>query len=196
MDGKLRNMTAIYLTQNGKMLMLYRVGSRVVSPSWCGIGGHFEKDELNDAKATKEALEDAKLEITEENADRIGCIVGSGIGGIGTIEKEHEKLLEKGAKRVSPLLIPMIIGNMASGNVSIHFGLKGKSTCIVTACASGTNSIGEAFRSIKYGEADAMESDPGCSHSGPGYGCADGECLGIYPVHLSGDHPAPCLEGS
>ena len=106
--------------------------------------------------AAKEALEDAKLEITEENADRIGCIVGSGIGGIGTIEKEHEKLLEKGAKRVSPLLIPMIIGNMASGNVSIHFGLKGKSTCIVTACASGTNSIGEAFRSIKYGEADAM----------------------------------------
>lgn len=106
--------------------------------------------------ATKEALEDAGLEITEENADRVGCIIGSGIGGIGTIEKEHQKLLEKGAKRVSPLMIPMIIGNMASGNVSIHFGLKGKSTCIVTACASGTNSIGEAFRSIKYGEADAM----------------------------------------
>ena len=78
--------------------------------------------------ATKEALEDANLEITEENADRIGCIIGSGIGGIGTIEKEHQKLLEKGAKRVSPLMIPMIIGNMASGNVSIHFGLKGKST--------------------------------------------------------------------
>ena len=106
--------------------------------------------------ATKEALEDAKLEVTEENADRIGCIIGSGIGGIGTIEKEYQKLMEKGSKRVSPLLIPMIIGNMASGNVSIHFGLKGKSTCIVTACASGTNSIGEAFRTIKYGEADAM----------------------------------------
>lgn len=106
--------------------------------------------------AAKEALEDAKLEVTEENADRIGCIIGSGIGGIGTIEKEYQKLMEKGPKRVSPLLIPMIIGNMASGNVSIHFGLKGKSTCIVTACASGTNSIGEAFRTIKYGEADAM----------------------------------------
>lgn len=106
--------------------------------------------------AAKEALEDAKLEVTEENADRIGCIIGSGIGGIGTIEKEYQKLMEKGSKRVSPLLIPMIIGNMASGNVSIHFGLKGKSTCIVTACASGTNSIGEAFRTIKYGEADAM----------------------------------------
>lgn len=106
--------------------------------------------------ATKEALEDAGLEVTEENADRIGCIIGSGIGGLGTLEKEHQKLLEKGPKRVSPLMIPMIISNMAAGNVSIHFGLKGKSTCIVTACASGTNSIGEAYRSIKYGEADAM----------------------------------------
>jgi 3-oxoacyl-[acyl-carrier-protein] synthase II len=106
--------------------------------------------------ASVEAMNDSGLEVTEENADRIGVIVGSGIGGLGTIEAENKRLLEKGPGRVSALMIPMAIGNMAAGNVAIRFGLKGKCTSIVTACATGTHSIGEAFRSIQYGEADAM----------------------------------------
>lgn len=114
--------------------------------------------------AAKEAFEDSGLEVTEENAERIGVIVGTGIGGLTTIEAEHIKLINKGPSRVSPLMIPMIIGNMAAGNVAINLGLKGKCTCVVTACATATNSIGEAFRSIKYGEADAMVAG-GCEAS-------------------------------
>ena len=106
--------------------------------------------------ASVEAMNDSGLEVTEENADRIGVIVGSGIGGLGTIEAENKKLLEKGPGRVSPLMIPMAIGNMAAGNVAIRHGLKGKCTSVVTACATGTHSIGDAFRTIQYGEADAM----------------------------------------
>lgn len=106
--------------------------------------------------ASIEAMKDSGLEVTEENADRIGVIIGSGIGGLGTIEAETKKLLEKGPGRVSPLMIPMAIGNMAAGNVAICHGLKGKCTSVVTACATGTHSIGDAFRTIQYGEADAM----------------------------------------
>lgn len=106
--------------------------------------------------ASVEAMKDSGLEVTEDNAERIGVIIGSGIGGLGTIEAENKKLLEKGPGRVSPLMIPMAIGNMAAGNVAIRFGLKGKCTSVVTACATGTHSIGDAFRAIQYGEADAM----------------------------------------
>lgn len=114
--------------------------------------------------SAREAMAQSGLQVTEENAERIGCIIGSGIGGLGTIEAEHTKLMEKGPKRVSPLMIPMIIGNMAAGNVAIDLGIKGKCTCIVTACATATHSIGEAFRSIKYGEADAIVAG-GCESS-------------------------------
>lgn len=101
--------------------------------------------------AAGEALAMAGIEVNEENEDDIGVIIGCGIGGLGTIEAEKEKLLNKGPKFVSPLMIPKIITNMAAGNVAIKFGLKGMSTCVVTACASGTNAIGEAFRAVAYG---------------------------------------------
>lgn len=106
--------------------------------------------------ATKEAMEDSGLDMDKEDAYRIGCSVSSGIGSLQAMEREHTKILEKGPSRVNPLLVPMMISNMAAGNVSIQFGLKGKSLNIGTACASGTNAIGEAFRSIQYGEADVM----------------------------------------
>ncbi len=106
--------------------------------------------------AAKEAILDAKLNIEEEDAFKVGVSVGSGIGSLQAVEREHIKLIEKGPAKVNPLLVPMMISNMASGNVSIQFGLKGKSINVVTACASGTNSIGEAFRSIQYGDADVM----------------------------------------
>lgn len=114
--------------------------------------------------AAKEAIDDSGLDLSKENLDRFGCIVGSGIGGLGTIEQEQTKLLEKGPHRVSPLMIPMVIGNMAAGNVAMNFGLKGKCMSIVTACTTANNSIGEAFRSIKYGESDLMLSG-GCEAS-------------------------------
>lgn len=106
--------------------------------------------------ATKEAMEDAGLDMEKEDAFRVGVSVGSGIGSLQAVEREYKKLLEKGPSRVNPLLVPMMIANMAAGNVSIAFGLKGKSINVVTACATGTNSIGEAFRAIQYGEADVM----------------------------------------
>ncbi len=106
--------------------------------------------------ATREALEDAALDMEKEDPYRVGVSVGSGIGSLQTMEREHNKLLEKGPSRVNPLMVPMMICNMAAGNVSIQFGLKGKSINVVTACATGTNSIGEAFRAVQYGEADVM----------------------------------------
>lgn len=106
--------------------------------------------------ATKEAMEDAGLDMEKEDPFRVGVSVGSGIGSLQAMEREHAKLLEKGPNRVNPLLVPMMICNMAAGNVSIQFGLKGKSINVVTACATGTNSIGEAFRTIQYGDADVM----------------------------------------
>ena len=106
--------------------------------------------------ATKEAMEDAGLDMEKEDPFRVGVSVGSGIGSLQAMEREHQKLLEKGPSRVNPLLVPMMICNMAAGNVSIQYGLKGKSINVVTACATGTNSIGEAFRAIQYGEAEVM----------------------------------------
>mgnify|MGYP000306123278 CR=1 FL=1 len=106
--------------------------------------------------AAKEALEDAGIRMEKEDPYRVGVSVGSGIGSLQSIEREYKKLLDKGPGRVNPLLVPMMIGNMAAGNVSIQFGLKGKSINVVTACATGTHSIGEAFRSIQYGEAEVM----------------------------------------
>lgn len=114
--------------------------------------------------AAREAIKASGLEVTEENADRIGCIIGSGVGGIDTIEKEQTKLLQKGPRRVSPLMVPMLICNMAAGNVAIDLGVKGKCYSILSACATATHSIGEAFRSIKYGESDAMVTG-GCEAS-------------------------------
>lgn len=106
--------------------------------------------------AAKEALEDAGLDMAKEDAYRVGVSIGSGIGSLQVMEREHAKLLEKGPSRINPLMVPLMICNMAAGNVSIQFGLKGKNMNVVTACATGTNSIGEAFRSIQYGEADVM----------------------------------------
>ena len=106
--------------------------------------------------ATKEALENAGLDMENEDPYRVVFAVGSGIGSLQAMERDHKKLLEKGPSRVNPLLVPMMISNMAAGNVAIQFGLKGKCINVVTACATGTHSIGEAFRSIQYGEADVM----------------------------------------
>lgn len=106
--------------------------------------------------AAKQAMEDAGLDMTKEDPYRAGCAVGSGIGSLQAIEKEHTRLLEKGPGRVSPLFVPLMIANMAAGNVSMAFQLKGKSIDVVTACATGTNSIGEAYRTIQYGDADLM----------------------------------------
>ncbi len=106
--------------------------------------------------ASKEALEDAGIDMAKEDAYQVGVSIGSGIGSLQSVEKEHKKLLEKGPSRVNPLLIPMMISNMAAGNVAIQFGLKGKCINVVTACATGTHSIGEAFRAIQCGEADVM----------------------------------------
>ena len=106
--------------------------------------------------ATQEALEDAKFVITPENAEQIGVIVGTGLGGLPTLERYHRILLEKGPSRISPFFIPMLIGNMAAGQIAIRFGVKGPNTCVVTACATGAHSIGGAFRAIQYGDAEAM----------------------------------------
>ena len=106
--------------------------------------------------AAKEAFEDAGLDMSKEDPYRVGCAIGSGVGSLQSIEREHKKLLEKGPSRINPLLVPLIITNMTTGNVTIQLGLKGKSINVVTACATGTHSIGEAYRSIQYGEADVM----------------------------------------
>lgn len=106
--------------------------------------------------AAKEALEDSGINMEKEDPYRIGCAVGSGIGSLQAMEREYDKLINRGPARVNPLFVPLMISNMAAGNVAIQFGLKGKSLNVVTACATGTNSIGEAFRSIQYGEADVM----------------------------------------
>ncbi len=106
--------------------------------------------------ATKEALAMSGLDMEKEDPYRVGVSVGSGIGSLQALEREHKKLLEKGPGRVNPLLVPLMISNMAAGNVGIQFGLKGKCINVVTACATGTNCIGEAYRSIQYGEAEVM----------------------------------------
>ena len=106
--------------------------------------------------AAKQALDQAGIDMTKEDPYRVGVSVGSGIGSLQAVERDCKKLFEKGPSRVNPLLVPLMISNMAAGNVSIQFGLKGKCINVVTACATGTHSIGEAFRSIQYGEADVM----------------------------------------
>ncbi len=106
--------------------------------------------------AAKEAFEQAGINMELEDPYRVGVIIGSGIGGMPVMETEHSKLVEKGPNRVNLLLIPMMISNMAAGNVAITLGLKGKCTNVVTACATGSHSIGDAFRAIQYGDADVM----------------------------------------
>lgn len=106
--------------------------------------------------AAKEAYEDAALDIEGEDPYRAGVIVGSGVGSLEEVEREYKKIMEKGPGRVNPLMVPLMISNMAAGNISMQLGFQGKCTDVVTACASGTNSIGEAFRAIQYGEADIM----------------------------------------
>ncbi|MGN0347859.1 MAG: beta-ketoacyl-ACP synthase II [Lachnospiraceae bacterium] len=106
--------------------------------------------------AAEEAMKDSGLDMTKEDPYMVGCSVASGVGSMQANEREHVRLMEKGPNKVNPLYIPMMISNMAAGNVSIQLGLKGKSIDVVTACASGTNSIGEAFRTIQYGDADVM----------------------------------------
>lgn len=132
--------------------------------------------------ATKEALEDSGLSMEKEDPFRVGVSVGSGIGSLQAMEREHQKLLEKGPNRVNPLLVPMMICNMAAGNVSIQFGLQGKSINVVTACATGTNSIGEAFRAIQYGEADVM--------------VAGGTESSVTPIGIAGFTALTALTGS
>lgn len=106
--------------------------------------------------ASQLAIADAGLDLESIDAERFGVVIGSGIGGLETLEEEHKKLLEKGPSRTSPFLIPMMISNMASGQVSMSFNAKGPNYSVVTACASGTNAIGEAYKLIKYGDADLM----------------------------------------
>lgn len=106
--------------------------------------------------AAKEAFADAGLDMNREDPYRVGVIVGSGIGSLQRVEQEYENIRTKGPGRVNPLMVPLMISNMAAGNISIQLGLKGKCTNVVTACASGTHSIGDALRAIQYGDADVM----------------------------------------
>ena len=106
--------------------------------------------------AAVQAFEDSGLDMEKEDSFRVGVIVGSGIGSLPQVENNYEKILTKGPGKVNPLMVPMMISNMAAGNISIQLGLRGKCTDVVTACASGTHSIGDAFRAIQYGDAEVM----------------------------------------
>ncbi|MDQ0202805.1 beta-ketoacyl-ACP synthase II [Pectinatus haikarae] len=106
--------------------------------------------------ATRLAFEDAGMDLTKEDKERIGVFIGTGIGGIETMHEQYTVILEKGPNRVSPFCVPMMIANMATGQTSITFGLQGPSSCPITACATGTNAIGDAMRVIQRGEADVM----------------------------------------
>lgn len=132
--------------------------------------------------AAREAIEDAGLDMEKEDAYRVGCAVGSGIGSLQALEREHSRLLEKGPGRVGPLMVPLMISNMAAGNVSIAYGLKGKSINVVTACATGTHSIGEAYRTIQYGDADVM--------------VAGGTESSVTPIGISGFSALTALSSS
>lgn len=122
--------------------------------------------------ASREAWKDSGIDKDNENMERVGIIIGSGIGGIETIETENKKCIEKGPDRVSPMYIPMGILNMATGNVAIDIGAKGESIAMVTACATGTHSIGESFRMIKHGYQDIV--------------LAGGTEAGITPLSIAG----------
>jgi 3-oxoacyl-[acyl-carrier-protein] synthase II len=106
--------------------------------------------------AARMALEDSGLQISPENSERVGTVLGCGLGGLETIERYHKVLLEKGPERVTPFFIPMLIGNMAPGQISIEYGIKGPNLCFATACSAGTHAIGEGYRLIQSGECDAM----------------------------------------
>lgn len=106
--------------------------------------------------AAGQAIKDSGLDMEKEDPYMVGTCIGNGVGSMEAMEREHKSLVEKGPGRVNPLFVPLLISNMAAGNVSITYGLKGKNIDVVTACASGTNSIGEAFRTIQYGDADVM----------------------------------------
>ena len=122
--------------------------------------------------ASAHAIEDAGLDLEKEDCTRIGVSVGCGIGSLQIMETAHKRLLEKGPGRIPPLLVPLMITNMAAGNVAIHFGLKGKCTNVVTACATGTHAIGDAYRAIQCGDADVM--------------VAGGTEAAISPIGISG----------
>jgi len=123
-----------------------------------------------------QAMQDAGIEITEENAERIGCAIGSGIGGLGLIEENHSALVNGGPRKISPFFVPSTIVNMIAGHLSIIYGLKGPSIAIATACSSGVHNIGNAARMIAYGDADAMLAGGGEKASTPlgigGFGAA------------------------
>jgi len=106
--------------------------------------------------ASKIAVDDAGLEIKDGISDRVGVIIGTGLGGLPTIEEYHKVLLEKGPNKITPFFIPKLIANMASGHVAMHLNAKGPNSCVVTACATGAHCVGDAFRAIQYGDADAM----------------------------------------
>ena len=108
------------------------------------------------AAAAKEAFEDAGIDMEKEDPYRAGVIVGSGVGSLKCVEDNYETILKKGPNRVHPLMVPLMISNMAAGNISIRLGLRGKCTNVATACASGSHCIGDAFRAIQYGDADIM----------------------------------------
>ena len=114
--------------------------------------------------AADQAIKDSGLNMEEEDPYLVGCSIGCGVGSIPAMEREYKNMIEKGPGRVSPMFVPLFISNMAAGNVSIAYGLKGKNIDVVTACATGTNSIGEAYRSIQYGEIDACVAG-GCEAS-------------------------------
>ena len=132
-----------------------------VAEFWDGIRkgkvgiGEITKFDTTDYKA-REAYEDSGLEIEKEDPFRAGVMIGSGIGSLQVAEQSYEKILTKGPARVNPLMVPLMISNMAAGNVSIQLGFRGKCSNVVTACATGTNCIGDAFRTIQYGDADMM----------------------------------------
>lgn len=132
--------------------------------------------------AAKEALEQSGIQMDQEDPYRAGCAIGSGVGSLQAVEREHQRLLEKGPGRVSPMLVPLMITNMAAGNVSIQFGLKGKSLNVATACATGTHSIGEAFRTIQTGDAEVM--------------VAGGTESAITPIGISGFTALTALSSS
>lgn len=127
-------------------------------------GAYIEKKEIKKmdtfihfaVAASQEAMDDAKFTVSSEAADRVGVYIGAGIGGLPAIEHYHKVLMEKGPDRVSPFFIPMVIINLASGQVAIRFGAKGPNACAVTACATGNHCIGEGYRLIQRGEADVM----------------------------------------
>jgi len=106
--------------------------------------------------ASKMALEDSGIDLEAEDRERIGTMIGTGIGGMDTLHDQFKNLFDKGPGRVSPFFVPMMIGNMAAGQTSITFGLQGPCSCVVTACATGTNAIGDAFKVIQRGDADVM----------------------------------------